>query len=146
MNKLRSIATSAILATLLTACAGARSFYHQAPPGQTHVTPVQMAKKVLQHANVTGVEIVALRADPSVSGPAKAVLLEGYRKTVCSDIERAESTPTANCRQGPQWQAGKTIAAYETLKSAQNEADMQAASDALFQQLGELIDLIAKTR
>lgn len=131
---------------VLSACPGTRSFYQQPPPGQDHVTPVQYVKKGLQHFNVIGVEIVALRRDPAVSEGSKQVLLEGFRKGVCSDQERDTAVPTADCRNGPSWRTDRAIAAYEALKSAQTEADMQAASDELFRILSDLIDAIAAAR
>lgn len=131
---------------VISGCVGTRTFYRQPPPEASSVTLVHYAKKVLQHHNVLGTEIVALRADPTVSERAKTALLEGYRKSVCSDEERQASAKTADCRHGTSWQADRAIAAYESLASAQTEAEMQKACDELFRLVSELIDLIANAR
>jgi hypothetical protein len=146
MNRISRYAALAACLAILAGCAGHRAFYRQPPPETASVTSVQYAKKVLQHHNVLGTEIVALRRDPTVSGSSKAALLEGYRISVCSAEELAAAAQTADCRHGPSWQADRAIAAYEALASAQTEAEMQAASDALFALVADLIDLIAGVR
>lgn len=146
MNRIPRYVAYAALCAVLSGCVGTRTFYHQPVPGADHITPVQYAKKVAQHFNVIGVEIVAMRNDPTVSDGSKKALLEGFRQGVCSDQERDAAVKTADCRQGPSWVADATIAAYEGLASAKTEAEMQKASDELFKLLSDLINLIANSR
>lgn len=135
-----------LCAGVLAGCGSTRDFYRQPAMDAETVTPVQTAKKVLQHHNVIGVQIVALKNDPTVSARSKTILVDAYRQSVCSDLERDTGVDTPECRKGPAWRAEGAIAAYEGLVTAETEAELQAASDALFRELSNLIDLISKAR
>lgn len=138
----------ALLCLTLAACSGTSAFYKAHPPAESPQSDkvVQFNKKLLQHHNVIGKEIIALRNDPSVSQGSKDALLAGYRKTVCSDEERDTSVITANCREGASWRLDHATAAWEALQSAPNEVEMQAASDELARDIADLIDLIGGIR
>lgn len=131
---------------VLTGCSGTSAFYKATPVGTDHQTAVQYAKKVLQHHNVLGKEIVILRADPSVSQDSKDKLLAGYRLSVCSEQERAQAISTGACHEGTSWKLDHAISAYEGLANAQTEAEMQKASDDLVRLIADLVDLIAGVR
>lgn len=124
------------LLAVLVGCSGTQAVYKQAK------TPPQYAKAVLLHHNAIGAQIADLRADPVVSAPSKAALLDGYRLTVCSDAERSQDTPTASCADGPAERLEAAARAYEAVASAKTEAELQAAVDTLVGLLVKLIDTV----
>lgn len=124
---------SVLAACMLVGCSGTKQLYRQAS------TPVQYAKAALLHHNALGEQVVALRADPLVSARGKARLLDGYRLTVCSQDERTRAVITGDCMHGPAQRVEAAARAYESLSTAQTEAELQAAVDTL---VGELVKLI----
>jgi hypothetical protein len=125
--------TYLLMAAVLAGCSGTKAVYQQAK------TPTQYAKAVLLHHNAIGSQVADLRGDPAVSESSKAALLQGYRVTVCSQEERSQDTPTASCADGPAQNLEAAAQAYESLATAQTEAELQKAVDAL---VGQLVTLI----
>jgi hypothetical protein len=128
------------LLLILSACTGTKQLYGQAD------TPVQYAKAVLLHHNAIGEQIADLRSDAAVSESSKTKLLDGYRHTVCGASERATNVATSACREGAAQRLEAASRAYEALRTAQTEADLQAAVDALVGQLVTLISLVNEAK
>jgi len=138
--KLRATLVIIPLLILLTACSGTRNVYELAH------TPPQYAKSVLLHHNAIGEQIVSLRADPLVSESSKTKLLDLYRQTVCSNVEREATTATSACADGPAQTLDAAAKAYESLRSAQTEAQLQQAVDTLVGLLVNIINVVSEAK
>lgn len=132
--KLHRYAAAALFCCLLAACSGTKLLYSKAH------TPPQYAKAVMTHHNALGAQVADLLADPTVSESSKAKLRDGYRQTVCDTAERAQGTPTADCKSGPSYQLDEAVRTYEAVKNAETEAEITAAVERLVPLLTSLIN------
>lgn len=118
---------------MVAGCTGTRTLYKKAE------TPTQYAKVVLLHHNAVGEEVANLLVDPTVSVGSKDTLRKAYRVTVC---DKTETGPIATCRIGPSYQLTAAGKAYEAVKDAETEEQLQAALNTLVSLLTNVITAI----
>lgn len=132
---MRNILVISALA-LLAACTGTRELYQQAD------TPLQYTKVVLLHHNALAEEAANIVGDPTVPAVTKAKVRAAYKATVCSSTEIAGNVGVGDCADGPVQKLEAAGKAFDGVRTAENETQLQSSLTVLVNLLSELITAI----